>query len=110
MYHKLYYSLSQTKIQGEGGNHTPGSRTLKKLGSSKVKTRNSTFKTRNSKQSNTPSTLAGAAADKAASNKKTKYSALQQTHLFVPVSVEIMGSWNADSIKFVSTIYRQDTD
>jgi len=31
------------------------------------------------------STMAGAAADKAASNKKTKYSALQQTHLFVPL-------------------------
>jgi len=37
------------------------------------------------------STMAGAAADKAASYKKMKYSVLQQTHLFVPVSVETMG-------------------
>jgi len=54
-------------------------------------------------------TMAGAAADKAASNKK-KYSALQQTHLFVPVSVETMGSWNVDSINFVSMYHRQKTD
>ena len=39
------------------------------------------------------STAAGAAADRAAANKKTKYAALQSTHIFVPVSVETMGSW-----------------
>jgi len=50
------------------------------------------------------STMAGAAADKAASNEKTKYSAHHQTHIFVPVSVEAMGSWNVDSINFVSTV------
>jgi len=54
--------------------------------------------------------MAGAAADKAASNKKTKYLALQQTHLFVPVSVETMGSWNVDSINFVSTICKKLTE
>jgi len=61
------------------------------------------------------STMAGAAADKAASNKKnkkTKYSAFQQTHLFVPVSVGTMGSWNVDSItiNFVSTIGKKLTE
>jgi len=56
------------------------------------------------------STMAGAAADKAASNKKTKYPALQQTHLFVPVSVETTGSWNVDSINFVSTIGKKLTE
>ena len=40
------------------------------------------------------STMAGAAADRAAANKKTKYAAFQQTHIFVPVSVETLGSWN----------------
>jgi len=36
------------------------------------------------------STMTGTAADKAASSKKTKYLVLQQTHVFVPVSVEKM--------------------
>ena len=40
------------------------------------------------------STAAGAAADRAAANKKTKYAALQSTHIFVPVSFETMRSWN----------------
>jgi len=48
----------------------------------------------------TSTTMAGAAADKAALNKKTKYSALHQTHLFVRVSVETMGSWNLLTIFF----------
>jgi len=56
------------------------------------------------------STMAGAAVDKAASNKKMKYSSLQQTHLFVPVSVETKGSWNVDSINFVSTIGKKLTE
>jgi len=54
--------------------------------------------------------MAGAAADKAASNKKMKYSALQQTLLFVPVSVETMGSWNVDSIIFISAIGKKLTE
>ena len=55
------------------------------------------------------STMAGAAADKAASNKKMKYAALQQTHHFVPVSVETMGSWNAESFNFVGSIGKKLT-
>jgi len=37
--------------------------------------------------------MAGAAADKVASNTRMKYSALQQTHLFVPVSVDPSNVW-----------------
>jgi len=56
------------------------------------------------------STTAGAAADKAAENKMMKYTALQQTHLFVPVSVETMGSWNVDSINFIYNIGKRLTE
>ena len=55
------------------------------------------------------STAAGAAADREAANKKTKYAALQQTHVFVPVSVETMGSWNCESLNFVNYIGRKLT-
>ena len=55
------------------------------------------------------STAAGAAADRAAANKKTKYAALQSTHIFVPVSVETMGSWNCESLNFVNNIGRKLT-
>jgi len=56
------------------------------------------------------STMAGAAADKAAANKKTKYAALQQTHIFVPVSVETLGSWNCDSLNFINNIGKKLTE
>ena len=36
----------------------------------------------------TASTTAGAADDKAAANKKTKYAVLEQTHVFVPVAIK----------------------
>jgi len=35
---------------------------------------------------------------------------IKQTHLFVPVSVETLGSWNVDSINFVSTIGKKLTE
>ena len=54
--------------------------------------------------------MAGAAADKAAANKKTKYAALQQTHIFVPVSVGTLGSWNCDSLNFISNIGKKLTE
>jgi hypothetical protein len=56
------------------------------------------------------STLAGAAADRAAAKKKTKYAALQQTHIFVPVSVETLGSWNCESLNFISNIGKKLTE
>jgi len=54
--------------------------------------------------------MADEAADKAVSNKKTNYSAFQQTHRCVPVSFETMGSWNVDSINFVSTTGKKLTE
>jgi hypothetical protein len=40
------------------------------------------------------STTSGAAANKVATNKKTKYAMLQQTHICVSVSIETLGAWN----------------
>ena len=39
-------------------------------------------------------TMAGAAADKAASTKETKYRQLANSHVFVPVAIETAGTWN----------------
>jgi len=39
-------------------------------------------------------TMAGAAADKAASTKETKYRQLANSLLFVPVAIETAGTWN----------------
>jgi len=39
-------------------------------------------------------TMAGAAADKAASTKETKYRLLANSHVFVPVAIETAGTWN----------------
>jgi hypothetical protein len=54
--------------------------------------------------------IIGAAADKAAANKKNKYAALQHTQLVVTVSVETMSSWNADSITFIYNIGKKLTE
>ena len=56
------------------------------------------------------STMAGAAVDKVAANKKKKYAALQQTHIIVPVSVETLGSWNCDSLNFINNIGKKLTE
>ena len=58
------------------------------------------------------STMARAAADRAVANKNTKYAALQQTHIFVPVpvSVETLGSWNCDSLNFINNIGKKLTE
>ena len=58
----------------------------------------------------TTSTTAGAAADKAAANKRTEYAVLEQTHMFVPVAIATMGSWNNDSLNFVRSIGKKLTD
>ena len=39
-------------------------------------------------------TMAGTAADKAASTKETKYRQLANSHVFVPVAIETAGTWN----------------
>lgn len=45
-----------------------------------------------------------AAADTAADNKVTKYAHLASTHVFVPISVETGGSWNAQAVEFVQDL------
>jgi len=57
-----------------------------------------------------PDTMAASHVEATSILRNTKYSALQQTHLFVPVSVETLGSWNDDSINFVSTIGKKLTE
>jgi len=50
---------------------------------------------------------AGAAADKAASNKEMKYSALASTHIFFPVAFETSGVMNRLAVDLVSEIDRR---
>ena len=45
---------------------------------------------------------AGAAANKAAANKISKYSTLATTHHSVPISVETGGPWNPESSEFIA--------
>ena len=47
---------------------------------------------------------AGAAANKTAANKISKYSTLATTHHFVPISVETGGPWNPESSTFIAEL------
>jgi len=47
---------------------------------------------------------AGAAAERAAHNKESKYAAISQTHHFVPVAVETAGSWHTESLEFIKEL------
>ena len=47
---------------------------------------------------------AGAAANKAAANKISKYITLATTHHFVPISVEAGGPWNHESSQFIAEL------
>ena len=47
---------------------------------------------------------AGAAAERAARNKESKYVAISETHHFVPVAVETSGSWHSESLDFVKEL------
>jgi hypothetical protein len=47
---------------------------------------------------------AGAAAEKAASSKKTKYASLEHSHIFVPVAAETSGCWSSESLKFIKEL------
>jgi len=51
----------------------------------------------------------GAAADKAAANKSSKYCDLAGTHLFFPVAIEIAGTWNKMAVELVQEIGRRIT-
>ena len=46
----------------------------------------------------------GAAADKAAANKSSKYRDLAGTHLFFPVAIETAGTWNQMAVGLVREI------
>ena len=45
---------------------------------------------------------AGKVAEKAAENKVSKYSAISQTHDFVPIAIETLGPLNSSALSFVS--------
>jgi len=47
---------------------------------------------------------AGAAAEKAASQKTNKYEDLQTTHLFVPITIETSGCFNKTGLEFISEL------
>ena len=51
----------------------------------------------------------GAAADKAAANKSSKYCDLAGTHLFFPVVIETAGTWNQMAVELVQEIGRRIT-
>ena len=50
---------------------------------------------------NDTSSKAGAAADKALISKTAKYAYLCQSHIFMPIVVEISGVWNKQSYDFI---------
>ena len=54
-------------------------------------------------------TTAGAAADKAASNKEAKYRQLANSHIFVPVAIERAGTWNNRAVELVQELGRRMT-
>src|SRR6267154_2302892 len=55
------------------------------------------------------SQVAGAASASAARLKSNKYAELLQTHIFVPVAIETMGTWNQDGLDWVKEIGRRIT-
>jgi len=48
-------------------------------------------------------------ADKAASNKETKYRQLANSHIFVPVAIETTGTWNNRAVEMVQELGRRMT-
>jgi len=55
------------------------------------------------------STTAGAAADKAASNKVAKYRQIANSHIFVPIAIESAGTWNHQAVELVQELRRRMT-
>ena len=50
------------------------------------------------------SATAGSVAEEAASKKDNIYSAIAQTHVFVPLAIEILGPINFNGLKFLSEL------
>jgi len=53
--------------------------------------------------------MAGAAADKAASTKETKYRQLANSQVFVPVAIETAGTWNHLAVELTQELGRRIT-
>jgi len=51
----------------------------------------------------------GAAADKAASTKETKYRQLANSHVFVPFASETAGTWNHLAVELTQKLGRRMT-
>ena len=58
---------------------------------------------------NSTSLQAGAAADNAAITKKTKYTGITNSHIFIPVAIETGGSWNAEATELIQDIGKRIT-
>src|SRR6218665_2240003 len=56
------------------------------------------------------STEAGEAANRAAANKRTKYSTIAKTHAFVAVSLESSGAWSSEGLEFITELGRRMTN
>ena len=52
---------------------------------------------------------AGAAANKAATNKFAKYS-LTTTHYFIPIAIETAGPWNFEASEFIAELGKKTTE
>ena len=55
------------------------------------------------------STVPGSAAERAARGKEQKYTSLQTSHIFIPVAIESLGSWNAEGEQLVKDLGRRLT-
>ena len=49
----------------------------------------------------------GAAAENAAIAKKTKYTGITKTHIFITVAIETGGSWNVEATELIKDIGRR---
>ena len=47
---------------------------------------------------------AGAAANKAATNKIAKYNSLTTTHHFIPLAIETAGPWNSEASELIAEL------
>ena len=50
---------------------------------------------------------AGAAAERAALNKHTKYDHLKNAYTFVPLACEVTGAWSMESIAFIDDLSKR---
>ena len=58
---------------------------------------------------NDTSIQAGIAADSTAASKKTKYTDIANTRMFIPVAIETGGPWNVEATELIQKIGRRIT-